>query len=167
MAKAPTRILAYTAEDDRYRALREAAEATAAAAEARLILYNIDAAQMFAAPLPTAWSGEGDERLFGDMLTPDDLERAGRHRIAEQVAHARAAGIDAYGWLPSKKGADGLAEYANREEVDLIMLPAELEEPGILDRLRGDTVKSAVAKTHRPIAVVSKDGHVRYPEMPA
>jgi hypothetical protein len=163
MATSPTRILAYTSEDDRYAADRRAAEETAAAAEAALILNDIDAAQMFASPLPTEWSGEGDEDQFGDLLTPEDLERAGRHQVARQVAEARAAGIDAYGWLPSKKGADGLAEYADRQEVDLIMLPADLEDPGLFDRLRGATVDAALKETDRPIAVVDEHGQVSYP----
>ena len=37
-------------------------------------------------------------------------EAAGRHAIADQVSHARDEGIQAWGWLPSQKGANGLAE---------------------------------------------------------
>lgn len=159
----PTCILAYTAEDDRYRTLRVAAEGVAKSAHARLILYDIDAAQLLAAPTPTHWSGEGTEREYPDLLDPNDLEAAGRHAIAAQVTHARAEGIQAWGWLPHQKGANGLAEYADSHGVDLIMLPADMEDPGLMDRLRGATVAKAVEATHRPVAVVDADGTLRYP----
>lgn len=163
MATAPTCIIAYTAEDDRYRAVREAAMETARATAARLILYDIDAAQMFASPLPTEeWSGEGDRELWPDRLAPDDLERAGRHNIAEQVRAAQRSGIQAFAWLPQKKGADGLAEYADAQGADLIMMPEEMENPGIIDRLRGVSVEAAVEETGRPIAVVDAEGGIDY-----
>lgn len=163
MTTSPTVIIAYTAEDDRYRVVRQAAEQTAAAAEARLILYDIDAAQMFASPLPQeAWSGEGDRAQWPNQLTPMDLERAGRHEIAQQVREARDRGIQAFGWLPEKKGAEGIAEYADEQEADLIIMPREMEEPGLMDRLRGATVDAAVEKTGRPIAVVDERGEVEY-----
>ncbi|MCC6383075.1 MAG: hypothetical protein IT304_11270 [Dehalococcoidia bacterium] len=163
MATAPTCIIAYTAEDDRYRAVREAAIETARAAEARLILYDIDAAQMFASPLPTEeWSGEGDRDLWPDKLAPDDLERAGRHGVAEQVRAARRAGVQAFAWLPQKKGADGLAEYAEAQGADLIMMPEQMEDPGVVDRLRGASVEAAVEETGRPVAVVGEAGEIDY-----
>lgn len=163
MTTAPQTIIAYTAEDDRYATLRLAAEEAAREAQARLILYDIDAAGMFADPLPNeAWDGEGATDLFGELLSPDDLERAGRHELAGQVQDARQAGIQAFGWLPAKKGADGLAEYADHHHADLIMLPADMEEPGLFDRLRGATVDAAAEKTGRPIAVVDEAGQVTY-----
>src|SRR5260221_12919805 len=122
MLAPPHCIIAYTAEDDRYAALRLTAEVAARNAGATLILYDIDAAGMFAAPLPTVeWSAEGAGELFPDPMAPGDLERAGRHQIADQVRHARDAGVEAYGWLPSKKGAGGLADYAQAHDSDLIL----------------------------------------------
>jgi hypothetical protein len=162
MTTAPTCIIAYTSEDDRYKHVRKAAFETALAAEARLILYDIDAAGMFNAPLPTVWSGDVDDDLFGHLLTPEELEMAGRPEMAAQVRTARSAHIDAYGWLPAKKGAGGIAEYADEQGADLIMMPAEMEDPGIFDKLRGATVEKAVEETHRPIAVVDQEGDVTY-----
>ncbi|MCC7363929.1 MAG: universal stress protein [Dehalococcoidia bacterium] len=162
MTTSPTCIIAYTSEDERYDSVRKAALDTARASEARLILYDIDAAQMFAAPLPTSWSGEDSGETFGDRLTADDLERAGRHQLAEQVREACEAGVEAFGWLPEKKGADAMAEYADLQHADLIIMPAAMEEPGLFDRLRGNTVEKAVEATDRPIALVDDDGEVRY-----
>jgi len=162
MATSPNCIIAYTAEDDRFRAVRQAATQTARDANARLILYDFDAASTFSSPLPSNWSGEGSGELFPDLLEPADLERAGRHQIAIQVVEARNEGVDAYGWLPDKKSAEALAEYAEKQAVDLIMLPAELKDPGLFDRWRGASVEKAAEETGRPIAVVEEDGSVEY-----
>ncbi len=162
MATSPTCIIAYTAEDDRFRAVRETAIQAARESGAKLILYDFDAASAFSSPLPSNWSAEGAGELFPDLLAPEDLERAGRHRIAAQVLEARNAGVDAYGWLPDKKSGEALADYADKQAADLIMLPAELQEPGLFDRWRGASVEEAVEETHRPIAVVAEDGSVEY-----
>lgn len=164
MATSPTCIIAYTSEDDRYRAVLAAAEETARAANARLILFDSDAASRFSEPLPSNWSGEGAGDLFdSDTLTPEDLERAGRHAMAEKVRHARGLGIQAFGWLPKSKSAESIAEYADREDADLIMLPRDLEEPGLMGRLQGEpSVDDAAEKAARPVAVVDEDGTIEY-----
>ncbi|HEX6031397.1 MAG TPA: universal stress protein [Tepidiformaceae bacterium] len=163
MTTSPKVIIAYMSEDERFRSVLEAAEETAAAANARLILFDADAASRFSDPLPTEWSGEGAGELFGDALMPDDLERAGRHGFAEQVRHARSRGIQAFGWLPKAKDADAIAEYADREHADLIMLPSHLEEPGLLGKLKGESsVEEAAEKAGRPVAVIDEGGNVEY-----
>jgi hypothetical protein len=162
MATAPTCIIAYTSEDDRYRSVREAALDTARSAEARLILYDADAASLFSSPLPSEWSGEGSDELFPELLAPEDLERAGRHQVARQVANARANGVETYAWLPSSRGAGDLAEYAQRQHADLIMMPSELRDPGFLEKLRGISAEKAADEAGRPIALVEKDGEVQY-----
>lgn len=164
MATFPSVIIAYTSEDGRYDAVVRAAEEAASAAEARLILFDADAASRFSEPLPSNWSGEDARALFGqDALTPDELELAGRHAIADQVRHALGRGIDAAGWLPKSKDADAIAEYAEREHADLILLPKELEHPGLVGKLRGESsVTEDVEKVGRPLAVVDEDGNVEY-----
>ncbi|MGI8926698.1 MAG: hypothetical protein ACR2HN_08665 [Tepidiformaceae bacterium] len=163
MATSPTCIIAYASDDERFAALGRAAVDTARSAQARLIFYDIDAAGMFAAPLPTQWSGDGAADQFGDRLSPDDLERAGRHGLAQQVTMARQAGVDAYGWLPQQKGSGALAEYAEKQGAELIMLPKEMDDPGLLDRMRGATIEKAEKQTHIPVALVDDEGHVDYP----
>lgn len=163
MTTAPTCIIAVTGEDGRYDALVRAARQTAAQSQARLILYDVDAAQMFASPLPTEWSGDTDDGQFSELLSEADLERAGRHPIAEQVRKARAEGIEAFGWLPSQKGAPALAEYADRHQADLIMVPSDSEDPSFLDKLRGATLDKLEEETTRPVAVVDENGEVAYP----
>lgn len=130
LQSSPRTILAYTAEDGRLDAVRRAALDLARRDQSRLILYDVDAAGIFQKPLPTNWSGQGSEREFGDVLGPGDLERAGRHAIASQVVEARAAGVDAWAWLPGALGARDLAEYVQRVGADVILIPPEMGHPG-------------------------------------
>jgi hypothetical protein len=75
--------------------------------------------------LPTAWSADGDEEEFGDRLDPDDLEVVGQAALAEQVRSLRAAGIQAFGWLPQKADAKSLVVYASKQSADTVLVSAE------------------------------------------
>jgi hypothetical protein len=159
-------ILAYTAEDGRLDAVRRAALELARPDGARLILYDVDAAGIFQKPLPTNWSGEGSEREFGDVLGPGDLERAGRHAIASQVAEARAAGIDAWAWLPGELNARALAEYVGRVGADVIVIPAEMGHPGgpleDLVRARPEEIEKKLGRLGVEIMVVGPEAGVQH-----
>lgn len=160
MTTSPTCIIAYTSEEDRFPEVVKAACNTAAAAEARLVFYDIDASSPFAKPLPTDWSAEGAKDQVPLELSADDLERAGRHHIALQVRNAREQGIDAYGWLPGDNSGEALADYAHRVGADLILIPEELQDPGLFEKLRGKTLENVEKHVDRPLALVHSDGRV-------
>jgi hypothetical protein len=158
MATDPARtIVAVTGEDDRYGAVRSRATALAEGGQGTVILYDIDAGGLFASPVPTEWSGEGQEQLVEeeagprDRLGPDELDTAGRSAIAEQVRALRALGVDAWGWLPTTRDAADLAAYAERQGAGLVLVPADLEEPGPIDRLVGRE-GAAAAGERSPVA---------------
>lgn len=156
MTTSPIRVLAYIREDARYAPVFEAAVETARASNAELILYDADAASRFASPLPTWWSGEATERPFGDRLTPEELEAAGRHELAKHVRGARVAGIEAFGWLPSSRGADDFTNYADAQGADLLVVPADLDDEGLLARLRGSPAPGEIAdKAERAVLTVA------------
>jgi hypothetical protein len=115
-------ILALTREDDAHGAVRAAAIQRARQGGATLILYDLDAGtDPLESPLPTEWSADGTGEKAGDRLGPQELEAAGRHPIAEQVRAARAAGIDAWGWLPSRDDSATLKEYAAKlSDVEIV-----------------------------------------------
>jgi hypothetical protein len=121
----PRCIIAFTSEDEKYAAVRHAAISLARQNSARLILYDIAAGSIFTDPLPNEWGSEGERELFGNPLTPDDLERAG-------------------------------------QEADLIMVPSELEDPGMLDRLSGRSVEGMESETEIPVATVDSSGRIEY-----
>ena len=172
MATASQVIVAYMGEGDHYSAVRRAAIQTAIQSQARLIFYDIDAAPesiagisnpLDGSPLPTASSGDGEKQLFPESLLPGDLERAGRHQTAELVQEARDAGVDAYAWLPSSRGGDALVKYAREQGANLIMLPAELDAPGIFRRLLGGGHAAKTAEhSGLPVALVDAGGAITY-----
>jgi nucleotide-binding universal stress UspA family protein len=147
-------IVVYTGESDRYEGVRRRAVERARETGATLVLYDSDAASAFESPLPTNWSAEGAEDRIPKRLEPKDLEAAGRAGLAEQVQAARAEGVQAYGWLPSSAGADDLTSYAEEVGADLILMPAELDDPDLVDRVRGRTTDAAREKARVPVEVV-------------
>ena len=165
----PECIIAYTSEDGRYDNVRDTAVEMARSSRAALILYDIDAAPRFIGeqPLPTEWSGEGDEKQWPHRLSPDDLERAGRHGVADQVRQARAAGVQAFAWLPGKRDSASLADYARQEKATLVLLPGRHEDPSFGERLRGETEDKLEEGSRVPIAFVEDDGSLNYARRPA
>ena len=149
-------IVAVTGEDDRFAPVRSRATSLAAGGQGTVILYDLDAGGLFASPVPTEWSGEGQEQLVEeeagprDRLDPEELDTAGRSEIAEQVRSMRAVGVDAWGWLPTTKDTKDLAEYAERQGASLVLVPPELEQPGLIDKLAGRT-GAAEANEHTPV----------------
>jgi len=91
-----------------------------------VILFDLDAdLGPFESPLPTGWSGDGEEDQFGSRLDAADLEAAGQPRLAERVRSLEDAGIDARGWLPPKADADALAEYAAQQGAELVIVSTD------------------------------------------
>jgi nucleotide-binding universal stress UspA family protein len=125
MSTKPSTIIAIAAEDDRYAHVRRRAIERARATGATLVLFDVDARpSALESPLPTNWSGDGEEEQFGDRLSIQDLEAAGRRPIADQVREAQAAGVEAFGWLPEGAAADALRDYAARQQAELVLVPA-------------------------------------------
>ena len=124
-------IVAVTGEDDRFEPVRRRAASLAASGQATVILYDVDAGGVFASPLPTDWSAEGERELageeaVGDRLGPTALDTAGRSAIAKQVRALRAAGVPAWGWLPSSAGREDLVVYATRQGAVLVLVPSDM-----------------------------------------
>jgi hypothetical protein len=118
-----------TTADHSHDAVRSRAAAVARQIGSSVILWALDApVSPLESPLPTDWSGEGDEEQFGDRLGPNDLIAAGRQPIAEQVGELREAGVDAWAWLPDKVDASALAGYATEHGASLILLSASDRE---------------------------------------
>ena len=147
-------MVAFVGEDEDL--VTEAAVDLARANRARLIFYDRDAASAFADPMPNQWASSGERDQYGDRLTDDELVRLGREPLARKVADARRHGVDAWGWLPERHGTDTMVEYARAQGADLVLLPQDLDEPGLGDRLRRETVGQAVDEVEE--AVEQGDG---------
>ena len=149
----PASIVAVIGEDDRHGTVIKRAADVARTAGSTVILWDRDAASPLESPLPTQWSGDGEEAQFGDRLAPDDLVAAGREPLARKVRALRDGGLDAWGWLPSQTDAEDLASYAADQQADLIFVSADDKdllkdlqdlvdhaEPGRAHELRVETV---------------------------
>jgi hypothetical protein len=122
------KLIAVTADDDRFASSRQAAVNLAAREHAELILYDWEAPMLFGDPLPSVWSADGTDKAVPDRLDEKALEAAGRDAIARQVIEAKAAGVTATGWLPSERGADALVKYARDHHAIGIVVPRDIEE---------------------------------------
>lgn len=128
-------LIAVTSEDTRHRAVVDRAAALARQTGATVILYDLDADMgPLESPLPTEWSGEGEQEQIPDRLDPEDLEAVGRAALADQVRAVRSGGVNAFGWLPSKADAASLAEYAAAQSADIVLVSTE--EAELIDGFR-------------------------------
>ncbi|HEX5012821.1 MAG TPA: hypothetical protein VFV72_01590 [Candidatus Limnocylindrales bacterium] len=126
MATPRTTIVAVTSDDPRHVPVLTRASAAARERDARVILFDLDAdLGPFESPLPTEWSGDGQEDQFGSRLSAQDLDAAGQPRLAERVRALQDAGIEAGGWLPPNADAGALADYAQRQGAELVILSTE------------------------------------------
>ena len=118
----PTTIVAVVSESGGDAVRRRAIE-LARERDAGVIFYDADAGErLLEDPLPNQWSGHGEEELFGERLSANDLEAAGRAPLARQVREAEAAGVQAWGWLPSDGKPESLREYAARHGASTVVV---------------------------------------------
>lgn len=150
----PRTVVALTGEDDRFARVRRRAGDLAATTRGTVLLYDIDAAGVFASPTATDWSGEGQAQFDRTRLGPNELEAHGRPAVADQVRSLRRLGIDAYGYLPDSVDGEDLAKYAEAQRADVILVPARLPQPGLLERLMGQDPASALGTTAIPVVPV-------------
>lgn len=145
---APSTIIAVTSDAEHHRAVMDRAAEVASQSGATVILYDLGAdLSPLESPLPTEWSGDGQEEQFGDRLGPSDLEVAGQGALADKIRAVRAAGVEAFGWLPDKADGPSLAEYAARQAADLVLISTEDRE--LVEALRPG-VAAAGASTTEP-----------------
>jgi hypothetical protein len=142
-----TIVAVTTAQDDSHAAVRRRAATIAGSTDSAVILWASDSAPSpLEAPLPTGWSGDGDEEQFGDRLGPDDLVAAGRAPLARQVDELRKRGIEAWAWLPENADAEHLATYASDQGASLVLVSTD--DADLIADLRDVTERAP----ERPVA---------------
>lgn len=152
----PKLVVVYADEEGRFDHVVDAATDVARRSGGSLILYDSSSASAFTEPIASPVSAEGVEEQYGDPLGPGELEKLGRPAIATRVLRGREDGVDAWGWLPSEHGLDAMWEDARRRGADLVVLPAELAEPSVLERLRGERLDDETL-SEAPTTVVVVD----------
>ena len=149
------RVLAVTSLDDspEYAVVRSCAAGLAAADGGEVVLFEITAASFLVSPYP-----EENRRQWIRTLGEPELRRLGRSPVAKQMEVIRARGARAQAILPTSHGFRHLAEWAEREDADLILIPVSLVNPGLFERLRGYSLRTLLEHTSRPVLVVYPDG---------
>ena len=152
------RVMAVTRMDDtpQYAAVRSCAAGVATDNDGDVVLFEISAASYLVSPYP-----EENRRHWIRTLREPELRRLGRSPVAKQLEAIRRRGADALAILPTAHGFKHLAEWAEREDADLILIPASLVNPGLFERLRGYSLKTLLEYTDRPVMVVYPDGSTR------
>jgi hypothetical protein len=125
---------------------------------ARLIAYDGSSASALTEPVASPVSAQGVGDQYGALLSPEELDKLGRTAIARRVEDARRQGIDAWGRLASEHGMEALMGFASSQRADLVLLPEELGDPSVVDRVRGDTLADAAETAAVPIQVVAGHG---------
>jgi hypothetical protein len=162
-------LVAYVSEDEQLDHVRDAAVEIGRRGGAKVILYDRDSASAFADPMPNQWGSQAEGAQFNDPLSDQELVKLGREPFARKVAAAREAGVDAWGWLASDHGTDALVQYARGHRADLVLVPADLEDPGLGARLKGETLEAAVEEaqetaTGLAVVLVASDGSTELAE---
>ena len=149
------RAIAVTSLQDspEYTKVRSCAADLVDAVNGEVVLFEISAASYLVSPYP-----EENRRQWIRTLTEAELRRLGRSQVAKQMEAIRAMGASAGAILPTAHGFRHLAEWAEREDADVILIPASLVNPGLFDRLRGYSLKTLLEHTTRPVLVVYPDG---------
>ena len=152
------RVMAVTSMDDslEYSVVRSCAAGLASADGGEVVLFEISAASYLVSPYP-----EENRRQWIRALGAPELRRLGRSPVARQLEVIRARGVGAQAVLPTAHGFRHMAEWAEREDADLILIPVSLVNPGLFERLRGYSLKTLLEHTKRPVLVVYPDGSTR------
>ena len=149
------RVMAVTSLDDstEYAVVRNCATGLASAGGGEVVLFEITAASYLVSPYP-----EENRRQWIRTLGEPELRRLGRSPVAKQIEVIRRRGAGAQAILPTAHGFKHLAEWAEREDADLILIPVSLVNSGLFERLRGYSLKALLEHTTRPVLVVYPDG---------
>lgn len=127
----------------------------ARAAGARVVLYDRSSESYLVDPYPVgAWSSSGDAVSAASVMDVGTLRSLGRGYLAEQLSAARMTNPDAIAYLAMGHGAQALAEAVQRFSPDLLVLPAAMSRPTLVDRLRRNTLADLRERTHVEVHLV-------------
>ncbi len=147
--------------DPRYAAVRDAATVAARADGATVVLYDRTTESYLTNPYPSGpWSDDGDALSPGYAMTPGRLDSIGRGYLAQQVRAAGEAEVRAVGHLAVDHGATALRDAVQRYAPTVVFLPAHLQRPSLLDRVRGNTLPALRRAVDGPVRLVGADGTV-------
>lgn len=127
--------------------------------EARVVLYDRSSESYLVDPYPVgAWSSGQDAVSAASKMDPRTLRSLGRTYLADQLVAARGGGLDVIAYLAMGHGAPALAEAVERLHPDLLVLPAAMARPTLVDRLRRNTLDDLRQRTRVEVHLVQPPG---------
>jgi nucleotide-binding universal stress UspA family protein len=151
-------VLAYVDESGTYDHVLRTARTLAKEHAARLILYHSLAAPSDPIRVPDA--ANGVDAGAPEPLSAQDLRRMARPVLAAAVEESRGDGIDAWGWLTPEPGVGALMRFADLVDAEVVVLPAELGDPTVFERLRGEQLQVALERGTVNVVVVDREGRL-------
>ena len=123
---------------------------------ASILLYDLSAASYLVSPYPS----EIYQKEWNRGLTTIELAIAGRAYLAKQLDDMKDLVKESGAILPTGHGFGHLAEWAERENIDLIVIPDWFVKPGLINRIKGYTLKVLQENTDLPILIYGESGLV-------
>ena len=139
-------------QNEQINSMRKDISSFASENDAYVMLYDMSAASYLVNPYP---SGEV-EKTSTKVLYTQDLGLMGRQYLIDQLEDFNEDELCAGVILATEHGFKHLAEWAEKEKADLIMIPQTLVNPGLIDRIKGYTLRKLLEATTIPI-IVYKD----------
>ena len=121
-----------------------------------LLLYDRSAESSLVDPYPYP-DGIDDTH----MLDAQFARCLGRDYLAEQIEVCQREGVSASAWLPRASGPKEMARCVRTFGVNAAILPAELDSPSLVDRVRGNCLRRFREELDVPIMIVTADSKLQ------
>ena len=126
--------VATDADDDDLAASRALALELAAEHDLEIVLYDRSEETWMDHPHPSGPLGR------------DELDGSERSHLATQLEEFEQAGITAKAWIATVPSITEIVDVVRELGVDTILLPAKIEHPKLLDRLKGESPAKVVER---------------------
>ena len=141
-------------EIDRFN-MQEAAAKVALEKASELVLYDLSAASYLVSAYP-----QMNSKNYLKILNKDELRQFGRAYLETKLEALESQGLKAGAILPVDPGFAHLSEWVGNEQIDAVMIPSSMVNPGLMDRLKGFSLKTLIENTEVPIIVYENDDSV-------
>ena len=150
--------------DEAYAITRRAGLDLAKQDGATVLLYDRTSESYLTDPYPVGpWSPEDDAVSEDTELDRQMLENLGRHYLVEQWNEAEAQGVQVRAHLARGAAAEALADAVSRYQPDVVILPEEVNDPSLAERVTGNSLEKFRRSVDVEVRLVDHAGQMRTP----
>ena len=129
---------------------------------AAVLLYDRASESYLTDPYPVGpWSPEDDAVSEHTELDRQMLENLGRHYLVEQWTEAEEQGLQVRAHLARGAAAEALVDAVSRYQPDLIILPEEVTDASLAERVTGNTLDKFRKSVDVEVRLVNDAGDMR------